>query len=55
MNWETYYPNYNDSNRVKYADIGCGYGGLLLTLSEMYPSNLILFNAKLACSKTNFL
>lgn len=41
MNWEVYYPNYSDKNVVKFADVGCGYGGLLLTLSELYPSKML--------------
>ena len=24
---------------MKFADVGCGYGGLLLTLSEMFPND----------------
>ncbi|XP_046740659.1 tRNA (guanine-N(7)-)-methyltransferase isoform X2 [Diprion similis] len=28
--------------QVEFADIGCGYGGLLVTLSTMFPDNLIL-------------
>lgn len=29
-------------DQVRYVDIGCGYGGLLVTLSEMYPDTLTL-------------
>lgn len=32
----------SDANDVKFADIGCGYGGLLITLSEMFPDKLSL-------------
>jgi len=28
------------ASEVKFADIGCGYGGLLITLSEMFPDKL---------------
>ncbi|XP_043258198.1 tRNA (guanine-N(7)-)-methyltransferase isoform X1 [Colletes latitarsis] len=54
MNWSSLYPLYfsntevkseeNDSQQkcVEFADIGCGYGGLLVTLSPMFPNNLIL-------------
>jgi tRNA (guanine-N7-)-methyltransferase len=31
-----------ESNDIKFADIGCGYGGLLIQLSEMYPNKLSL-------------
>ncbi|XP_012268767.2 tRNA (guanine-N(7)-)-methyltransferase [Athalia rosae] len=52
MNWNELYPEHfqsiNDNNeaalpdQVEFADIGCGYGGLLVTLSTMFPENLIL-------------
>lgn len=44
--WSTLYPikktkDFNDK-LVEFLDVGCGYGGLLVTLSPMYPDNLIL-------------
>lgn len=47
MNWSTLYPQYFTNNEqtqkcVEFADVGCGYGGLLVTLSPMFPDNLIL-------------
>lgn len=47
MNWSKYYPEIvkqdNTNNPlVEFADIGCGYGGLLITLSTMFPQTLIL-------------
>ncbi|XP_043667027.1 tRNA (guanine-N(7)-)-methyltransferase isoform X1 [Vespula pensylvanica] len=54
MDWSTFFPRYfsNEEDdernkdtvqkRVEFADIGCGYGGLLVTLSPMFPNNLIL-------------
>lgn len=43
MNWSKYYPQLNDETRtVDFIDIGCGYGGLLITLSPMFPDALIL-------------
>ncbi|KAJ9575080.1 hypothetical protein L9F63_007741, partial [Diploptera punctata] len=49
MNWSELYPKYfskdsvdRNSKCVEFADIGCGYGGLLVTLSPMFPDNLIL-------------
>lgn len=47
MDWSKYYPEVlsNDSASnilVEFVDIGCGYGGLLITLSKMFPSTLIL-------------
>lgn len=32
----------DSSKKVTFADIGCGYGGLLVSLSTMYPNNLAL-------------
>lgn len=53
MDWSTLYPLYFPAHktkekqaihekRVEFADIGCGYGGLLVTLSPIFPDNLIL-------------
>ncbi|XP_008305182.1 tRNA (guanine-N(7)-)-methyltransferase isoform X2 [Stegastes partitus] len=49
MDWSTLYPDYFDgsksekpTHRVEFADIGCGYGGLLVELSPLFPDNLIL-------------
>lgn len=43
MNWSKYYPERCDrTSTVEFADIGCGYGGLLITLSPLFPEKLIL-------------
>ena len=45
MDWKSLYPDkYDpDSDRVvRFADIGCGYGGLLISLSPMFPDKLML-------------
>ncbi|XP_017797784.1 PREDICTED: tRNA (guanine-N(7)-)-methyltransferase [Habropoda laboriosa] len=54
MNWSSLYPHYFPNNAeeskennitqksIQFVDIGCGYGGLLVTLSPMFPDNLIL-------------
>lgn len=47
MNWAKYYPQkYQVSSEnlpvIEFADIGCGYGGLLVTLSPMFPNQLML-------------
>ena len=39
MDWSTLYPN---DNLVRFADIGCGYGGLLVQLSPMFPDKNML-------------
>ncbi|XP_025414832.1 tRNA (guanine-N(7)-)-methyltransferase [Sipha flava] len=46
--WSTLYPNVINNNseiynkQVEILDIGCGYGGLLITLSPMFPNVMIL-------------
>jgi len=57
MDWSQLYPEHfeplNDDvnggdrlsgelSRVEFADIGCGYGGLLVSLSTLYPQTLML-------------
>lgn len=48
MDWSKLYPNYYDEENkrmlkdVTIADIGCGFGGLLIQLSPEFPEELIL-------------
>ncbi|CAF9930283.1 MAG: tRNA (guanine-N(7)-)-methyltransferase (tRNA(m7G46)-methyltransferase) [Gomphillus americanus] len=52
MDWSTYYPKFVDSTTtgtprqlvkdVTVADIGCGFGGLLMALSPLMPEELII-------------
>ncbi|CAG9772824.1 unnamed protein product [Ceutorhynchus assimilis] len=47
MDWSKYYPkkinqDQPDNPKVELLDIGCGYGGLLIALSPMFPESLIL-------------
>jgi tRNA (guanine-N7-)-methyltransferase len=55
MDWSSHYPHYVDpaaqessggprklTKEVEIADIGCGFGGLLIALSTFYPNTLIL-------------
>ncbi|KAI5719986.1 hypothetical protein M8J77_000206 [Diaphorina citri] len=45
MDWSPLYPELKDptcEKKVEFVDVGCGYGGLLVTLSPMFPSTLIL-------------
>ena len=39
--WSELYPDHPNS-RVEFADIGCGYGGLLVQLSPMFPTTLMI-------------
>ncbi|KAJ8047979.1 tRNA (guanine-N(7)-)-methyltransferase [Holothuria leucospilota] len=45
MDWSELYPNFSGDSRipdVRFLDVGCGYGGLLVTLSKMFPDTLML-------------
>ena len=48
FNWSEYYPSWfpesadGQKPEVTIADIGCGFGGLLHTLSPMFPEKLIV-------------
>lgn len=63
VDWSTLYPFYfnrkdgesneeskQEEKQVDFIDIGCGYGGLLLKLSELYPDNLSLGESIDECS-----
>lgn len=41
MDWSTFFPNAKDRT-VEIADIGCGFGGLLVALAPHFPESLIL-------------
>ena len=43
MKWNELYPKYDQNGeQVEYLDVGCGYGGLLVTLASVYPDKLSL-------------
>lgn len=51
MNWAPFYPAFlgetqssskEKQHKVEFADIGCGYGGLLVDLSPLFPETLML-------------
>ncbi|KAG7218485.1 hypothetical protein INR49_009362 [Caranx melampygus] len=50
MDWSKLYPHFftgeqretETAPRVEFADIGCGYGGLLVELSPLFPDKLML-------------
>ncbi|XP_029535420.1 tRNA (guanine-N(7)-)-methyltransferase isoform X3 [Oncorhynchus nerka] len=49
MDWSQLYPEFFSDHQstqkaaqVEFADIGCGYGGLLVELSPLFPKKLIL-------------
>lgn len=52
MNWSTIFPDYynredgskkqQDCRGVEFADVGCGFGGLIMQLAPLYPDTLML-------------
>ena len=48
MDWSVHFPAYfgpdgpKSDKRVEFADIGCGFGGLLMRLAPLYPDTLML-------------
>ena len=41
FDWTVHYPAF-PNKKVDFLDVGCGYGGLLTSLSPLYPDKLIL-------------
>ena len=45
IDWTIYYPNIDSTTeQVEFLDIGCGYGGLLVELANLFPTTFILGN-----------
>ena len=42
MDWIELYPGFTASSRVEFVDVGCGYGGLLVSLSPLFPTTYML-------------
>ncbi|XP_044471080.1 tRNA (guanine-N(7)-)-methyltransferase [Mangifera indica] len=49
VDYSLHYPQFfalpdqmNDSKRIQFADIGCGFGGLLISLSTLFPETLMI-------------
>jgi len=42
MDWSALYPKMPPGKMVEFADVGCGYGGLLVGLSTIYPDTFML-------------
>ncbi|KAI5637936.1 putative methyltransferase domain-containing protein [Phthorimaea operculella] len=42
--WTALFPDLKagEGQKVEFLDVGCGYGGLLVTLSPMFPNNFML-------------
>ncbi|KAK0409822.1 hypothetical protein QR680_004781 [Steinernema hermaphroditum] len=42
MDWSKHYGDVDASSTVEFVDVGCGYGGLLMKLSPMFPEKLMV-------------
>lgn len=43
IHWASHYPAFHDTGKVpEFADIGCGFGGLLIALAPLFPDVLML-------------
>ncbi|KJH45825.1 putative methyltransferase [Dictyocaulus viviparus] len=42
MDWEKLFGDFARNRQVEFADIGCGYGGLLVKLSPLFPDTLMI-------------
>uniref|UniRef100_A0A1I7WWG5 tRNA (guanine(46)-N(7))-methyltransferase n=1 Tax=Heterorhabditis bacteriophora TaxID=37862 RepID=A0A1I7WWG5_HETBA len=58
MDWSYLYGEYAVGRQVEFADIGCGYGGLLIKLSPMFPETLMIgleIRVKVICTSVSIL
>lgn len=42
MDWTGLYPKKPSDTKVEFADVGCGYGGLLVSLAPIFPDKYML-------------
>lgn len=43
IDWDLHYPAFSASGRTPaFADVGCGFGGLLIALAPLFPDTLML-------------
>ncbi|VDO58404.1 unnamed protein product [Onchocerca flexuosa] len=42
MDWKIYFGDFSEGREVEFVDVGCGYGGLLIKLSTLYPETLMV-------------
>ena len=42
MDWSGLLPKMTGESRVEFADVGCGYGGLLVALAPLFPDTFML-------------
>lgn len=56
MDWSVHYPKYfpPGEKKVEWADVGCGFGGLLMALAPQFPDTLMLGESPEACPRRIF-
>lgn len=42
MDWSLLLPKMGSNEKVEFADVGCGYGGLLVSMSKMFPTKYMI-------------
>ena len=43
FDWDPHYPAFAGSGKTpEFADVGCGFGGLLIALAPLFPDTLML-------------
>lgn len=43
IDWSAHYPAFSGTGKVpEFADVGCGFGGLLIALAPIFPDTLML-------------
>lgn len=43
MDWDSHYPAFSGTGKTpEFADVGCGFGGLLIALAPMFPDKVML-------------
>jgi tRNA (guanine-N7-)-methyltransferase len=42
LDYSAHYPRFHSDAKVRFADVGCGFGGLLVSLSPLFPDTLMI-------------
>ncbi|XP_073027217.1 tRNA (guanine-N(7)-)-methyltransferase isoform X2 [Primulina eburnea] len=42
VDYNLHYPMYDGSKKIEFADIGCGFGGLLISLATLFPCTFMI-------------
>jgi hypothetical protein len=56
VDWSAHYPAFAGSGKKpEFADVGCGFGGLLIALAPLYPDTLMLGTYHISLTNVSFL